>query len=156
MLYERLVSTAVLVTISFILLVSLVVDALVSESTDFAAPWIGGLATYLTSFDAILLKLGASTGLFAMFLRYLPDVRLKWKDIWVGALVTTGLFAAGKDLIGLLIGNSSAAGLYEAAGSVLVLMLWVYYGSAIFLFGASFTFTRAKLLQERRSSATTS
>ena len=59
-----------------------------------------------------------------------------------------GLFAAGKYLIGFLIGNSSAADLYEAAGSLLVLMLWVYYGSAIFLFGASFTFTRAKLLQE--------
>ena len=98
----------------------------------------------------MLLRVVASTSLFVMFLRYLPDVRLKWKDIWFGALVTTGLFAAGKNLIGLLIGSSSAAGLYEAAGSVLVLMLWVYYGSAMFLFGASFTFTRAKLLQEER------
>jgi membrane protein len=102
-------------------------------------------------FDAILLRMGASTVLFAMFLRYLTDVRMKWKDIWVGALVTTGLFVVGKKLIGFLIGNSSAAGLYEAAGSILVLMLWVYYGSAIFLFGASFTFTRAKLLQEERA-----
>jgi membrane protein len=101
-------------------------------------------------FDAMLLRLVASTALFVMFLRYLPDVRLGWKDICFGAMVTTGLFAAGKNLIGLLIGNSSTAGLYEAAGSVLVLMLWVYYGSAMFLFGASFTFTRAKLLQEER------
>ena len=82
----------------------------------------------------------------------MPDIRLEWRSVWFGALVTTGLFATGKRLIGFLIGNSTAAGLYEAAGSVLVLMLWVYYGSAIFLFGASFPFTRAKLLQAERDS----
>ena len=150
MLYARLVSTAVLLTISFILLVSLAVDALISALAGFLSPWLGGWETPVMVFDAMLLHLVASTALFVMFLRYLPDVRLRWKDIWFGALVTTGLFAAGKNLIGLLIGNSSTAGLYEAAGSVLVLMLWVYYGSAMFLFGASFTFTRAKLLQEER------
>jgi membrane protein len=150
MLHDRLLSTAVLVIISFILLVSLVVDALISALAGLASPWLGELAPFMIVFDAILLRMGASTVLFAMFLRYLTDVRMKWKDIWVGALVTTGLFVVGKKLIGFLIGNSSAAGLYEAAGSILVLMLWVYYGSAIFLFGASFTFTRAKLLQEER------
>jgi membrane protein len=148
MLHDRMLSAAVLVIISFILLVSLVVDALISALTGLASPWLGELASFMIVFDAILLRMGASTVLFAMFLRYLTDVRMKWKDIWVGALVTTGLFVVGKKLIGFLIGNSSAAGLYEAAGSILVLMLWVYYGSAIFLFGASFTFTRAKLLQE--------
>jgi membrane protein len=150
MLYGRLVSTAVLVTISFILLVSLVVDALISALASFVSPWLGGWEIYVLAFDATLLRLVASAALFVMFLRYLPDLRLAWKDIFFGALVTTGLFAVGKNLIGLLIGNSSAAGLYEAAGSVLVLMLWVYYGSAMFLFGASFTFSRAKLLQEER------
>jgi membrane protein len=148
MLCARVISAAVLVTISFILLVSLVVDALISTLSGFVVQWIGGLTSYLMAFDSILLRMGATTALFALFLRYLPDVRLEWKNIWFGALVTTGLFAAGKYLIGFLIGNSSAADLYEAAGSLLVLMLWVYYGSAIFLFGASFTFTRAKLWQE--------
>jgi membrane protein len=151
MLYDRLLSVSVLVIISFILLVSLIVDALISALTGLASPWLGESATFLIIFDAILLRMGASTALFAIFLRYLTDVKMKWKDIWVGALVTTGLFVVGKKLIGLLIGNSSAAGLYEAAGSILVLMLWVYYGSAIFLFGASFTFTRAKLLQQERT-----
>jgi membrane protein len=150
-LYDRLLSAALLVIIAFILLVSLVVDALISTLTGLASPWLGGSAAFVIAFDAILLRLGASTVLFAMFLRYLTDVKMKWKDIWVGALVTTGLFVVGKELIGLLIGNSSAAGLYEAAGSILVLMLWVYYGSAIFLFGASFTFSRAKLQQEERT-----
>jgi membrane protein len=148
MMYERLVSTAMLLTISFVLLVSLVMDTLISTLAGFVSPLLGGWETPVMAFDAVLPRLAASTALFVMFLRYLPDVRLGWKDIWFGALVTTGLFAAGKNLIGLLIGNSSAGGLYEAAGSVLVLMLWMYYGSAMFLFGASFTFTRAKLLQE--------
>ena len=150
-LSDRLLSGAMLVTISFILLLSLVVDALISAMTRFASPLMGELSTYVTIYDAVLLRFGSATVLFAIFLRYLPDVRLKWKDIWLGALLTTGLFVAGKNLIGFVIGKSSAAGLYEAAGSVLVLMLWVYYGSAIFLFGASFTFTRAKLLREERS-----
>jgi len=150
MLYGRLVSTAMLGTISFILLVSLVADTLLSALAGFVSPWIGEWETYVIGFDAMLLRVAASTALFVMILRYLPDIRLRWRDICFGALVTTGLFAAGKNLIGLLIGNSSTAGLYEAAGSVLVLMLWVYYGSAVFLFGASFTFTRAKLLQEAR------
>ena len=150
--YDRLISTGALLTLSFILLVSLVVDALISALSGYAAPRIGGIAPFLTVFDSIVLNVGASTTLFALFLRYLPDIRLEWRSVWFGALVTTGLFATGKRLIGFLIGNSTAAGLYEAAGSVLVLMLWVYYGSAIFLFVASFTFTRAKLLQAERDS----
>ena len=150
MLSDRLLSAAMLVTISFILLLSLVVDALISAMTRVASPVLGELSTYVMIYDAVFLHTGAATLLFAIFLRYLPDVRLQWKDIWLGALLTTGLFVAGKNLIGFVIGKSSAAGLYEAAGSVLVLMLWVYYGSAIFLFGASFAFTRAKLLQEVR------
>ena len=86
------------------------------------------------------------TVLFALLFRYLPDVRLRWRDIWFGALLTAGMNTAGQSLIGFLIGSSEAADLYDAAGSVLVLMLWVYYASAIFLFGATFTATRAKLL----------
>jgi membrane protein len=147
MLCDRFISFTLLITISFILLVSLVVDALISALGNFVAQWIGGFTTYLMAFDSIFLDLAATTGLFAIFFRYLPDVTLKWKDTWFGALVTMGLFTAGKSLIGLIIGNSEVADLYDAAGSVLVVMLWVYYASAIFLFGASFTFSRAKLLR---------
>ena len=69
-------------------------------------------------------------------------------DIWFGALLTAALFGAGKYLIGFAVGSSDAADLYDAAGSVLVLMLWVYYASAIFLFGATFTFERARLVSQ--------
>jgi len=127
MLCDRFISFTLLITISFILLVSLVVDALISALGNFVAQWIGGFTTYLMAFDSILLDLAATTGLFAMFFRYLPDVKLKWKDTWFGALVTTGLFTAGKYLIGLIIGKSEVADLYDAAGSVLVVMLWVVW-----------------------------
>ena len=146
MLYDRLISTAMLVTISFILLVSLMVDTLISGLAEFASPWLGAWESYVTVFDAMALRIVASTAFFVIFLRVLPGLKLAWKDICFGALVTTGLFALGKNAIGLLIGSSATAGVYEAAGSVLVLMLWVYYGSATFLFGASLTFSRAKLL----------
>jgi membrane protein len=92
------------------------------------------------------LDLAATTALFAIFFRYLPGVKLKWKDTWFGALVTAVLFTAGKYLIGFFIGSSTVADLYDAAGSVLLVMLWVYYASAIFFFGAGFTFIRASRL----------
>ena len=73
---------------------------------------------------------------------------MKWRDTWSGAFFTAFLFAVGKYLIGFYIGNSSVAGLYETAGSVMVIMLWVFYASMIFLFGAVFTFVRAEALSE--------
>ena len=93
---------------------------------------------------------GSVALLFALYFRYLPDIRLKWRDIWLGALLTAGLLVMGKSLIGFFISNSTVADLYDAAGSILVLMLWVYYSSAILLLGATFTFTRAELLNNGR------
>jgi membrane protein len=148
MLYDRVISFTMLVTISFILLVSLVVETLISALGRFVAKWMGSWAAYMMAFDSILLHMAATTVLFAAFFRYLPDVNLKWKDIWIGALVTSGFFEAGKFLIGFIIGNSEVADLYDAAGSILVVMLWVYYASAILLFGATFTFTRAKRIND--------
>ena len=142
---DRLISFTLLLVITFILLVSLVVDTLITAFGSFVAKWLGALSNYVMVFDSFLLNLGATTVLFALFFRYLPDVRLKWKDIWFGALVTAVLFIAGKDLIGFFIGSSTAADLYEAAGSLMVMMLWLYYAWAIFLFGAAFTFARNKL-----------
>ena len=109
--------------------------------------WAGELATFMIEFDSMLLDVGATTTLFALFFRYLPNAKLTWKDTWFGAFVTARLFTGGKYLIGIIIGNNTAADLYDAAGSVLVLMLWVYYASAIFLFVATFTFTRARLMR---------
>jgi len=147
MVWDRFVSLSLVVTIAFVLLVSLMVDGMITAFGMVAVQWGGEWATFMVKLDSMLLDLGATAILFTLFFRYLPDIRLAWKDIWFGALLTAGLFTGGKYLIGAVIGSSTAADLYEAAGSVLVLMLWIYYASAIFLFGATFTFTRAQLMK---------
>ena len=140
----RLVSSAMLVTLSFILSVSLAIDALITAIDAFLARWLGELPTWLGVVDSILLDLGATTVVLGMLFRYLPDVKLSWRDVWFGALLTAGCYTLGEYLIGFFIGSSEVAGLYDAAGSILVLMLWVYYASAIVLAGATITATRAR------------
>ncbi len=147
-LRERLVSVAMLASISFVLSVSLMVSALVAAFGTFLEQRIGRLSTLVTASDFFLLDLCTMTMLFALLFRYLPDVRLRWRDVWFGALLTAGSFAAGENLIGFSISRSAAADLYDAAGSILVLMLWVYYASAIFLFGGALTAVRAELLRD--------
>lgn len=146
MLRDRAVSFALLVSIAFILLVSLTVDALLSSLMGNLERWIGEFSAILILLTSIVLPLAIITLLFAMLFKFLPDAKLQWKDTWAGALTTAILFSLGKNLIGYYIGNSTAASLYDAAGSVLVVMLWVYYASAIFLFGATFTYARAEVL----------
>jgi membrane protein len=79
------------------------------------------------------------TLLFAMIYRSLPDAKVAWKDVWLGAFITTVLFIVGKYLIGLYLGHTSTASAYGAAGSLAVLLIWLYYSAQIFLFGAEFT-----------------
>lgn len=145
----RFIAFALLISISFILLVSMVIHALITKIGNHLVQWFGEVAEFIVAFDFILLELGTVSLLFAMYFRYLPDTRLEWRNIWLGAVMTAGLLVLGKSLIGLFISNSTVADLYDAAGSILVLMLWVYYSSAILLLGATFTFTRAELLRTR-------
>jgi membrane protein len=146
----RFIAFAMLVSISFILLVSMVIHALITKLSNLLVQWFGEVAEFIVAFDFILLELGATTMLFGLYFRYLPDIRLKWADIWPGAVLTAGLLVMGKSLIGYFISNSTVADLYDAAGSILVMMLWVYYSAAILLLGATFTFTRAEALNDRR------
>lgn len=140
----RIVGVALLAGISFLMTVFLVLDAIITRIETYLAQWLGESASLVAVLDGYILNLGATTVLFAMYFRYLPDVKLNWRDIWLGALLTALLFVVGKFLISLFIGDSDAADLYDAAGSILVLMLWVYYAAFIFLFGAAFTFVRAE------------
>lgn len=87
----------------------------------------------------VVVSLGVITVLFAMIYRFLPDVRLAWRDVWTGAFVTAILFTIGKYLIGLYLGRSSIASSYGAAGSVIVLLTWVYYSAQVVLLGAELT-----------------
>jgi membrane protein len=97
----------------------------------------------------VLVSLGVITLLFAMVYRFLPDVRLRWGDVWTGAFVTALLFTLGKHVIGLYLGRSSVASAYGAAGSIAILLLWVYYTAQIALLGAELT----RVVAERRGVA---
>ncbi len=137
-LRKRMLSFALVVGIGFLLLVSLVLSAgLAALQSHFEgrfgteAAWLGWISG-VVSFVIFTL-------LFAMVFRILPDARIPWRDVWVGALGTAFLFTVGKWAIGLYLGRAAVGSAYGAAGSVLVILLWVYYVSMILLFGAEFT-----------------
>jgi len=135
---DRVRSFGLVVAIGFLLLVSLAVSAglaALSGWLDRRAPGVPVLWNVVNVF----VSLGVATVLFALLYRFLPDVKLQWRDVGVGAFVTAVLFTIGKQLIGLYLGQSTTASSYGAAGSVIVLLLWVYYSSQILLFGAEFT-----------------
>lgn len=134
----RVFSFGVVVGIGFLLMVSLVVNAwlaAVGRFFDSVLPlpeWVLQTAYTLFSFAVIAV-------LFAILYKVLPDVRLQWKDLWVGAGVTSFLFSIGKLLIGLYLGKTSVANTYGAAGSLVIVLVWVYYSAQIFFLGAEFT-----------------
>ena len=131
----RLLSFGLVLSIGFLLLVSLVVSAVLSALGDMLLPGsqlMARGAEFLTSFAVLTL-------LFAMIYKLLPSRRIEWRDVWVGAAVTSLLFWAGKFAIGLYIAKSAVASSFGAAGTVVVIIAWVYYSSLIFFFGAEFT-----------------
>ena len=146
MLLDRFLSIARLCIIAIILALSMILNTLITAFNVTLESWLGETNIWLVLFDQFLISLIALILLFAVTFRYVPDTRLKWKDTWFGAFLTALLFIAGESLIEISIGNSQFANYYDAAGGLLILMLWVYYTSAIFLFGATITHFRAKLL----------
>ena len=139
----RFIAVALLVSSSFFLLVSLMLDVILSTLSQYLADSIGVWSEY----DGFLLDLIAVVLVFTLYFRYLPDIRLKWSDAFWGAVWTAGLFVMGKSLISIFIRNNQVVDLYDAAGSLLIFMLWIYYAAIIFLFGATFTFHRARKKQ---------
>jgi len=143
---DRFLSFSLLIGVAFVLLVSLTINALVSSFSNYLETYIGVFSTTMTAIVSLILPLIIITFLFAMIFKYLPDAKLKWKDTWVGAIFTAIAFTVGKFAIGFYIGNSQTANLYETAGSVMVILVWVFFASNIFLFGAAFTFVYTKNL----------
>ncbi len=135
---HRLLSFALILGIGFLLLVSLTISAVLSGvqnylgTLEIASVTILEMVNFATSFAFI-------TVLIAMIFKYLPDALIQWRDVWLGAVITSGLFVAGKHLIGLYLGQASISSVFGAAGSVVVLMIWVYYAALIFFFGAEIT-----------------
>lgn len=134
----RLLSFAMIVVIAFLLLVSLVINAALAAAgrftSGFSGPeeflWHG--VEFIVSFAVVVI-------LFAMIFKVLPDVFIPWRDVWVGSFLTALLFNVGKLLLGVYLGRSSVASAYGAAGSLVIILMWVYYSSQILLMGAEFT-----------------
>ena len=143
MVRDRLFSFAIVVSIGFVLLVSLVLNAAIALVGTYFASMLPEAGEVLLQGVNLLLSIGVSTLLFAVILKVLPDVKIKYAEVWKGALFTAVLFSLGKFLIGLYIGQSNVGGTYGAAGSIIIILLWVYYSSVILFMGAEFTYVYA-------------
>jgi membrane protein len=134
----RLLSFSIVLGLAFLLLISLVVNAALAMMEHLIGGYLGemfGMFTYIST----LVTYGVIACMFALIYKMLPNVPLSWSDVWIGAAFTAALFILGKYAIGLYLGNSSIASGYGAAGSLVALLLWVYYSAQIFFLGAEFT-----------------
>jgi hypothetical protein len=135
---SRILSFGVILALGFLLLVSLAASAAIAALGEWWGPIFAGweilaqVVNFVVSFALI-------TVMFAVIYRFMPHVRLQWHDVWIGAAVTALLFTVGKQLIGMYIGKSDVASGFGAAGSLAILLLWVYYSAQVFLLGAEFT-----------------
>jgi membrane protein len=137
-LRTRFLSFAMVAGVCFLLLVSLAIEALLKGFSHYIQSVVPGGLTIAVSVYLIF-DFAVITTLFAMIFKILPDVKTRWRDMWVGAVMTAFLFVIGKWARGLYLGSGTAASAYGAAGSFITLLLWVYYSSQILLFGAEFT-----------------
>jgi membrane protein len=134
----RLLSFGLVLGVGFLLLVSLALSAALAALGNLMSSSLPGGAT-LWAIVNFLISFGFTTILFAMIYKVLPDVPLTWRDVWMGGLITSLFFTLGKTLIGLYLGHSAIGSSFGAAGSIIVLLVWVYYSSQILLFGAEVT-----------------
>jgi membrane protein len=140
----RFLSMAMVLGIGFLLLVSLVFDAAVSALGPWLERLIGGEA--LIQFLSVVLSFAISVVLFAAIFRILPDLKIAWHDVWLGAVFTSLLFALGKWGLGVYLGKAAVGSTYGAAGSLVILLVWVYWSAQILFFGAEFTQVYARTL----------
>jgi membrane protein len=131
----RLLSVAMILAIGFILLASLVLNAALVAAWTYVRHVLP-LHPGLLHVAEIVVSFAIVSVLFATMFKLLPDVQLRWNDVWLGGVATAVLFTIGKQAIGLYLGQSSLASMYGASGSLVVLLLWVYYSATIFFFGA--------------------
>lgn len=138
MVKERFFSFTMVLGIAFLLLVSLLISSLVTNISTLVGGMLPG-TEFLAQAINFLVSFLIITFLFALIYKVLPDVTIDWRDVWVGAAMTALLFNIGKLLLGLYVGNTEFSSTYGAAGSIVVLLVWVYYTAQILMFGAEFT-----------------
>jgi membrane protein len=137
-LKQRILSFALVLSVGFLLMVSLVISAVLATLHTYLDERLAEAAFFWSGLDLVI-SFALATVLIAMMFKYLPDAEIEWRDTWQGALITAGLFVVGKQLIGLYLGQTTVASSFGAAGSVVIFMIWVYYAGLILLFGAEIT-----------------
>jgi len=152
LLRARLLSFGMILALAFLLMVSLVVGAVISALGKWWGPIFGGWEV-LAQVVNVVVGFALTTAIFAIIYKMMPRVHVRWHDVWIGAIVTALLFTVGKFLIGLYIGKSGVASGFGAAGSLVVVFVWVYYSAQIFLLGAEFTWVYARTLGSMRGVA---
>jgi membrane protein len=145
LILNRLLSFSLIVSIGFIMMVSLLLNALISAFGNYLGKYFSNFSvTFIQATDNVLTFI-ATTFLFGLMFKLLPDAKIKWKDVFIGGLITSFFFTLGKLGIGYYLGHSNLATVYGAAGSVIIIMVWVYYSAVILYLGAEFTKVYAKL-----------
>jgi len=137
-LQDRAISSGLVLGTGFLLLVSLVISAALTAMTTYLNGFFGDVLLVAQVLNVVI-SFVVVTLLFAMIFKYLPDAKIAWRDVGIGAVITALLFTIGKFLIGLYLGSTGAGSTYGAAGSLVVILLWIYYSAQILLFGAEFT-----------------
>jgi len=148
---RRLLSLGLIMGVGFLSMVSMVASAALAAIAKWWTPWMGDFLLLAQLLNALLAYV-LITVMFAAIYKWVPDVPIRWRDVWVGALITAALFSLGKALIGLYLGRSAVSSAYGAAASLVVMMLWVYYSTQVFLMGAelSWAFARRHSLKEQQ------
>jgi membrane protein len=135
---QRLLSFALVLSVGFLLMVSLVVSAVLGALHAYLDERVAEAALFWNGLDLVI-SFTLATVLIAMMFKYLPDAEIEWRDTWLGALITAALFIVGKQVIGLYLGQTTVASSFGAAASVVIFMIWVYFAALILLFGAEIT-----------------
>jgi len=141
---DRILSFAFILVIGFLLLISFIVTAAISTLNSYIKEIFPDILVYIAYSLDFTLSVAIISVLFALMFRYLPDAKIKWKTVWIGAIITAILFVIGKSLLGFYFGQADPASTYGAAGIVVLVLLWVSYSSMILFFGAEFTYIYSK------------
>jgi membrane protein len=143
-LLDRARSFGFVLVIAFLLLMSFVVSALLSAVQDYLGTWLPEISLYFIQLMNLLVPLVVITVLFALIFKYLPDAYIRWRTVWIGAFITSFLFTIGKELLSFYFSTASPGTMYGAAGSIIIVLLWVTYSCLILLFGAEFSWVYSK------------
>ena len=148
-LKARLFSFGLILAIAFLLLISLVVSSVLSTMSYWINIDTSSLIAYIFTIINFILSLTIISVLFALMFKILPDAKIKWKHVWLGSFLTGILFTLGKESLAFYFGKANPAAVYGAAGSVILILLWVSYSSMILFFGAEFTVAYAKMYSSK-------